>query len=196
MQQQSVLRHLASHHDFTRANQVVAMHQAQPFIRSWMALDLCTTLASQLSDYEMQFASPYENSDFIKYDAKSDLIEHCKPRFASRADLKITTPKETFWYEFHGMHQNELASAKGRNKLYKDAQRLQALRRALPDDQLILLIGLWGSFSPEDILHFTPLDNSKQCAYVMDTSLTGSVQISRLCQMKKAGDPRFLLAAF
>ncbi|MGP3363003.1 hypothetical protein ACTVFF_22550, partial [Escherichia coli] len=132
----------------------------------------------------------------FKYNIKSDLVESCDKRFASKADLKLTTANKSIWIEFHMLHENDLPIKKERDKLYTDAKRVTALRQALPQDDVILLIGLWGSVSHADMHYFQPLDNNTQCAYVIDSSLSGSTQIARLSQMKKTADKRFLLAAF
>ncbi|CAM3148824.1 hypothetical protein [Vibrio neptunius] len=197
MIQQSLLSHLASQHDFSKANQVIAMPQAKPFVHSWLTLDLSLSLAQSSNIEDIHFASPYQHGDeYLKFVSKSSAVEPCDKRYASKADLRIATPGKNLWFEFHVLHQDELASKKDRNKLYDDAQRVTALRQSLPQDEVILLVGLWGSFSGQDIKHFEPLDNNTQCAYVLDTSLTGSTQIARLSHMKKEGEPRFLLAAF
>lgn len=140
---------------------------------------------------------PYQQDEtYLKYVPKSDLVEVCDKRYASKADLCLTTSGHKIWFEFHVLHQDDLENKKERNKLYEDAQRVAALRKALPDDDVVLLVGLWGSFSSQDIKLFSPLDNNQQCAYVLDTHLTGSTQIARLSQMQKQGKERFLLAAF
>ncbi|MCG9681566.1 hypothetical protein L1D31_03205 [Vibrio sp. Isolate23] len=197
MIQQSLLSHLASQHNFSRANQVIAMSQAKPFVHSWLTLDLSLSLTQSSDMDDIHFASPYFSGDeYLKFVTKPNTVEPCDKRYASKADLHIVTPGKNLWFEFHVLHQDELASKKDRNKLYDDVKRVTALRDALPGDEVMLLVGLWGSFSGEDIKHFEPLDNNRQCAYVLDTSLTGSTQIARLSQMKKEGEPRFLLAAF
>ncbi len=195
MIQYSLLSHLASQHDFSQANKIIAMYQAKPFVRSWLALNLSLSLRQSAATEDLLFAEPYQKDDFLKYQAKTGQVEHCEKRSASKADLKISAPNNNAWFEFHVLHQDELCSKRDRNKLYEDAKRVRALREALPKDEVTLLVGIWGSFSAEDIKFFSPLDNSKHCAYVLDTSLSGSTQIARLSQMKKAGKPRFLLAA-
>ena len=136
------------------------------------------------------------NDEYLRYNVKTDKAESCDKKHASKADLRLITQGKSLWFEFHVLHQDELTSRKERNKLYEDARRVNALRHAMPDDEVILLIGLWGRFSSENIQHFQPLDNNRQCAYVLDSSLTGSTQIARLSQMKREGEERFLLVAF
>lgn len=197
MFQQSLLSHLASRYNFCNANQLVSMLQTKPFVRSWLALELSLPLAQASVSEDIHFASPYHHEqDFVKYVVRADSVEPCGKRYASKADLCIVTPGKKLWFEFHTLHQDELHTKKERHKLYEDARRVAALRKALPDDEVVLLIGLWGSFSSEDIQLFAPLDNNKQCAYVLDTSLTGSTQIARLSQMKREGEERLLLVAF
>lgn len=195
MIQQSLLAKIAALYDFNRASQLVALPQSKPFIRSWMTLDFSQPLINALKTDTIDFAVPYQQNDdkYVKYNTKTSQIERCEKRFASKADLTLTTANKRFWFEFHALHQDDLMIKKNLNKLYGDANRVSALRQAFPKDEVMLLIGLWGRFSSEDIRLFHPLDNNKQCAYVLDSSLTGSTQIARLSQMKKAGEERFLL---
>ncbi|SBS31069.1 hypothetical protein MSP8887_01424 [Marinomonas spartinae] len=197
MLQQTLLSQLASFYDFKKANQIAALSQTKPFIRAWMALDLSQPIAQSVGANSMDFAAQYQqDGDYLKYNAKSNLAEHCDKRFASKADLKLITVQKNIWIEFHMLHENDLSIKKECDKLYADAKRVSALRQTLSQDDVLLLVGLWGSFNNADMHHFQPLDNNSQCAYVIDSSLSGSTQIARLSQMKKTSDKRFLLAAF
>lgn len=197
MLQQTLLAQLATAYDFKKANQITKLPQTSPFIRAWMAVDLSQPLADSVHADSIDFAAQYQQGEeHFKYNAKSNLVESCDKRFASKADLKLITAKKNIWIEFHMLHENDLPIKKERDKLYADAKRVSALRQALPQDDVILLIGLWGSVSNADMHYFQPLDNNSQCTYVIDSSLSGSTQISRLSQMKKTADKRFLLAAY
>lgn len=197
MIQQSLLAKIAAQYDFDHANQIIARPQCKPFSRSWMAVEFSLPLSQILDVTGIQYACPYQQDDqYYKHNAKTNQVQHSERRSASKADIKLSTTEKEYWFEFHVFHQDALNLKKERNKLYDDANRIKALRNALPKDDILLFIGLWGCFSSEDIKHFQPLDNHKECAYVLDSGQTGSGQISRLCQMKKSGEERFLLAAF
>ncbi|BFM50411.1 hypothetical protein [Marinomonas sp. THO17] len=197
MIQHSLLAQIAAQYNFDQANQIMALPQSKALSRYWMTLELSLPLSRIFNGQECQYACSYQQAEeYYKYNLKSQQVAPCEKRAASKADLKLVTSDTTSWFEFHTLHQEELESTKERNKLYEDVKRIKALRSVLPNDNILLFIGLWGRFSGEDMQHFQPLDNHHQCAYVLDSGLTGSGQISRLCQMKKGGTERFLLAAF
>lgn len=194
MIQQSLLAKIAAQYDFDHANKIIARPQCKPFSRSWMAVEFSLPLSQILDVTGIQYACPYQQDDqYYKHNAKTNQVKHSERRSASKADLKLATASKQYWFEFHVLHQDDLAVGKELNRLYDDANRVRALRDALPKDDILLFIGLWGRFNSQDIQHFQPLDNHKECAYVLDSGLTGSGQISRLCQMKKGGEERFLL---
>ena len=49
MNLQSLLRSLAGAYDFSKANQVIRMTQARPFVRPWLTLDLSLATAIRRS---------------------------------------------------------------------------------------------------------------------------------------------------
>lgn len=197
MTHQALLAHIGNHYDFARANQVVAVVQSKPFIRAWMAVDFSQAIAKALGAKEIDFAVPYQQGkEYLKYNAKNQQVEKSESRFASKADLKVTTDQGLYWFEFHALHQNSLKEKKDRDKLYQDVERVKALQTELSKENVILLIGIWGSFTSKDMEHFKAIDNSTYFTYVLDSGLSGSTQVARLCQMHKEGEERFLLASF
>lgn len=196
MIQQSLLTSLATQCDFSKTGAIIAMPQTKPFIRTWMAIEFCLPLAKHFATPHIDFALPYQDKEnYYKYAVKTSVVEACERKYASKADLCLSSSNQHHWIEFHALHQADLNSSRERHKLYNDVKRVRTLRQTISGEDIILLIALWGRFNSEEIKFFTPLDNNKQCAYVLDTSLTGSTQVARLSHMKREGEPRLLLIA-
>ncbi|ADZ91881.1 hypothetical protein [Marinomonas mediterranea] len=196
MNQQTLLAKIAAHYDFTKANQLASQSQTKPYIRAWLNLDISQVLQGILNGSDVTYSEPYQHQgDYIKFLPKTNQVEACERKYASKADLQITSDKQTNWFEFHVLQKSDLENTRDRNKLYGDIRRVRTLRKHLAPHDTTLLIGIWGSFTTKDLDYFKPLDNQTDCAYVLDTSLTGSTQIARVSHVKREGKPRFLLIA-
>ncbi|NVD06514.1 hypothetical protein FCU94_06270 [Vibrio sp. JPW-9-11-11] len=192
MQQQRILIDLSSRYPFLHANQHLSNPDTRPFARSWLAIDLSAVLSQVLNTEIEGFAVPYTANDkFYKYDQAQAKATLCEKRFASKADLALKAGQGNDYFEFHYLHQRHLADKKATSKLKQDVDRVRALRSATKQN-VYLAVALWGTFSAKEAELFHYLDNNTYAAYALDTSLTGSSQVSRLVHVQKTKLPRMV----
>ncbi len=195
MHPQNLLINLARQYDLDTASQLLSNTGIRQFVRGWLALDLSIPLSKMLKADSVKFAEPYHSNDlFFKYCAEEDSAEPCEKRSASKADLMLSVEDVDHFFEFHYLHQSQISNSKIMNKLYLDMDRVRAMRN-MHSLNVNLVVALWGSFNGNDIEVFKPVDLNRDAVYALDTSLLGSSQVARLVHIRKAGEPRLVLAA-
>lgn len=182
---------------FDKHNRVFDNQTLQPLWKPWLTLELCEHLQQNEDVSDLTIDIKYKkNEQYLRVADDLLSVEDVDGRSASEADFRFTIQNKSVWGEVYYLNINTKDKAAAIAKLEQDYKRIETLRRALPKQEVIMLYGIYGRFTTKQLDMFKLLDNSSRTTYVLDSKLTGSTQISRLCQMQRAGKQRFLLAAF
>ena len=137
-----------------------------------------------------------ENAGFLRCQNGRAAEEVKEKRLASRADFSVKTADQEHYFEIRCGNKSVFSKSKDLLKVESDMQRIEALKKANPQLNITVIFAFSGAFENKEIEAFKALDNSTRCSYLLDTAMTGSGSIARLCQMQRAGDPRLCLAAY
>lgn len=182
---------------FDKHNQVFDSMPLKPLWKPWLTLEVCNHLLQQSSISNVEIDIKYQHKGkYLQFDEAHNKVVEVDGRRASEADFRFEYQGNPIWTEVYYLNASTKDKQEALEKIQKDYQRIEALRRALPKQEVMMLYGIYGRFTTKQLEIFKQLDNSSRTTYVLDSKLTGSTQISRLCQMQRAGKPRFLLAAF
>ncbi|MFW7522955.1 hypothetical protein ACODM8_02275 [Vibrio ostreicida] len=192
MHPQQLLIELASQYDVQTANQALADARTRQFARAWLAIDLSRPLSAILHGDLAGFGLPYvKGHTFYRYCRDSRLAEACEKRVASKADLVVTVDDRLHFFEFHYLH-HQCCHRTAWQKLYQDVERVRVMQ-SVTEQKVNLIVALWGTFTGKHIEMFQWFDNNQNAVYALDSSLSGSSQVSRLVHIQKSGHPRLIL---
>lgn len=182
---------------FNKHNSVFDSMTLKPLWKPWLTLELCDHLIHQESVDKLDINIKYQHKgQYLRFEEENNTVVDTDGRGASEADFCFEYQGKQIWAEVFYLNAAAKDKQEALEKIHKDYQRIEALRRALPKQEVMMLYGIFGRFTTKQLEMFKLLDNSSRTTYVLDSKLTGSTQVSRLCQMQRAGKPRFLLAAF
>lgn len=197
MLSQSFLIQLEKEYPFSRANQVLAEDCLKANWKPWLVTEL--SLALLRSNHQCHinelFYPARAADNFLKFDAASHSAIDAPKRQASRADMAMTLNRQPIFVELRCEHYLTPLS-KALVNFDKDIQRVKALKKKNPGLSAIAMLALYGRFSSAKPGVLANLDNGVQTCYALDTHESGSSSVSRLCQVKKEGKNRMILAAF
>ncbi|MEI8631864.1 hypothetical protein P4S72_06780 [Vibrio sp. PP-XX7] len=132
------------------------------------------------------------NQQPLRYRENTAHVEPCDKRFASYADFSITHGQQRLWIEVFLFIKHGFISKKKGIKCMQIfvVSPLSGMRyQKIGYDYLVFL---WGTFDVRDAALLAEFDHEQCCTYALDTAARGSGQISRLCQIRKSGEPRLI----
>ncbi|WDE04365.1 hypothetical protein SG34_023975 [Thalassomonas viridans] len=203
------LSFVQNEYDFARANAIMSEINLKNCWKHWMTAELVHLYNQADGEFELQTDVYYpaaqlaaekkeqqESMEFLRYQNGKAAEPVAEKRLASRADFSVKTPDGEHYFEIRCGNKNVFSKSKDLLKVESDMQRIEALKKANPELNITVAFAFFGAFENKEIEAFKALDNSTRCSYLLDTAMTGSGSIARLCQMQRAGNPRLCLAAY
>ncbi|WDE10833.1 hypothetical protein [Thalassomonas haliotis] len=204
-----LLSFVQNEYDFARANGILSEINLKNCWKHWMTAELVHVFNQADGDFELQTDVYYpaikspaikqegqESVEFLRYQNGKTAEAVKEKRLASRSDFSVKTPDGESYFEIRCGNKSVFSKSKDLLKVESDMQRIEAMKKANPGLNITVVFAFFGAFENKEIEAFKALDNSSRCSYLLDSGLTGSGSISRLCQMQRAGKPRLCLAAY
>ncbi|WP_281560243.1 hypothetical protein [Thalassomonas sp. RHCl1] len=203
------LSFVQNEYDFARANGILSEINLKNCWKHWMTAELVHVFNQADALFELQTDVYYpaikspaikpndqESAEFLRYQSGKVPETVKEKRLASRCDFSVKTPDGESYFEIRCGNKSVFSKSKDLLKVESDMERIEAMKKANPGLNITVVFAFFGAFESKEIEAFKALDNSSRCSYLLDSALTGSSSISRLCQMQRAGKPRLCLAAY
>jgi hypothetical protein len=197
------LSFVQNNYDFARADAIFSEANLKNCWKQWFTAELvhmCNQsdddLVSETDVHYPMNQKPDDKPEFLSYHATKGVGIISEKRNGSRCDFSLTAGEQSHYFEIRCANAELFAKNKDIAKFEADVVRIEALKVANPALEMTAIFAFYGTFTSKQIEAFKVMDNSIRCSYVLDSSIKGSSSIARLCQMKRAGEPRLSLAAF
>lgn len=205
MKAQQLLSFVQQHYDFERANAILAESNLKNCWKQWFTCEL-VHMFNQIDPVYMPQTDVYytggesdkgsDKPSYLSYSPDKGVEVVPDKRNASRCDFSVVSAGQSQLFEIRCGNTELFGKAKDVARFAADVDRIEAFKKANPALEITALFAFYGVLNSKQIESFTEMDNSTRNSYVLDTGLSGSTSIARLCQMARNGKPRLCLAAF
>ena len=202
MNSHDFLSFVQNEYDFERANLILCESNLKNCWKHWFTAELvhlCNTSLSELrarTDVYYPGKQKIDEPGYLSYRPGKAVTNVSKKRGASRCDFSFLVNGKQLYFEIRCVNQDSLAKRKELAKFAADQVRIDMLKKANPELNIMAILVFYGAFSNKEVEIFSPMDSGSRCSYVLDSGLSGSSSISRLSQFQRGGDPRLRLAAY
>ena len=183
MNSHDFLSFVQNKYDFEHANLILCETNLKNCWKHWFTAELVHLCNISSPGFQAQTDVYYpgnlksDEPGYLSYRPGKTVTNVSSKRGASRCDFSFLDKGKQFYFEIRCVNHDSLVKRKELAKYTADQVRIDMLKKANPELNVMAILVFYGAFSNKEVEIFSPMDNGSRCSYVLDSGQRGSSSI-------------------